>query len=207
MEVDLITSYLIRYRLIYIEINYLLRSATLDVSRKEDKILLFTLSQYALLLITKFLEIYKSYSSLAGKNEIIKNSLKCTQPLINRIKNNWTNLNYYRNKIIAHPYFDDSKKEIQYPWRLLEKEDAPVQVAEILLLCKLILLVSATICSFFPNEYENGKKTFQYPDNLQQSKGVSNGFEAEMELAQLKNKLQENLTKFQITKIIDLMEL
>lgn len=123
-----------RLKMVSHEANLLICSVTRSEDRKKDKSLLFTLTNYGLVLVTKFLEIWDEFNGMAKDNRRVKEVAQAVSPAIRRITKTWPQIRSYRNWAIAHPYSIRDEPEITPPWKLLEAEVGPFQHAEILVL-------------------------------------------------------------------------
>jgi len=113
--------------------------------------LLFALSNQALILVCKFLEIWREFGSLRGKDSRVGGVQAAVMPYVRRI-NVWTGLEQFRNGALAHPYLTKDKKLIG-PWELIAENRAPTYHAECILLLKCVKLAVLAILSAYPAQY------------------------------------------------------
>ena len=112
--------------------------------------LLFGLSNQALIIVTKFLEIWDDSGKLAKAEPKVINLRRALTPIIDRI-HVWKGLRAIRNTSLAHAYLD--KGELVAPWEFLESGEAPTYHAEIVLLLYLVHMAVLCILHVFEDEY------------------------------------------------------
>ena len=112
--------------------------------------LLAGLTNQALIIVTKFLEIWDDSGKLAKIEPKIVNLRRALSPIVDRI-HVWRGLRAIRNTSLAHAYLD--KGELVAPWELLESGKAPAYHAEIILLLYLVHMAVLCILHVFEETY------------------------------------------------------
>ena len=113
--------------------------------------LLFSLTHQALIIITKFLEVWDDFGSLAIKETRVVPTRKALTPFLDRILI-WKGLDQFRNTALAHAYLTNDGK-LMPPWELLKEGKAPTYVAEVILLLHLVHWAVRDILCVFEKEY------------------------------------------------------
>lgn len=149
-ELTDVERHLLRVRLIGHEANKLFCSAVRDEHRKADTELVFTLHNYSLILICRFLEIWGDFSAEGKRDPRVFAATRLCEPLLSRI-NVWPGLVDYRNWIMAHRYRWNKRPELITPWAVLHSGRVPSKPAEWFVLLECVRFASAAaIASFGP---------------------------------------------------------
>ncbi len=122
-----------------------------DVYESINDDLLFGLSNYALIIVSKFLEIWDESGSLVKTERKILPLRRALTPLIDRIRA-WKGLRSMRNSSLAHAYLDEDGEPIT-PWHFIETGEAPTYHAEIILLLYLVHIAVLCILCVFEDVY------------------------------------------------------
>lgn len=122
-----------RLRLVAHECLMLHVGLTRSEDRKADGALMFTVSNYSLLLVCKFLEVWNDFEAMGRGNRRVAEAADAVEPLVKRIRE-WDQVRQYRNWTLAHPYRKEKLGPVIPPWKLLELGYVPNQEAERLLL-------------------------------------------------------------------------
>jgi hypothetical protein len=113
--------------------------------------LMFALSNHALVIVCKFLEIWDDLGSLAKDYPRVIPTRRAVQPLIDRIRI-WRGLDEFRNTTLAHAYLTKAGTLLP-PWTLLRAGQAPTYHAEMLLLLQTCVFASLGVLLAFEAEY------------------------------------------------------
>src|SRR5437870_8296908 len=110
--------FLWRFRMVAQEALLMRRgfNKTGDAAKVLNEELLFFLTNQALIIVCKFLEIWDGFGALE-KDAKIRQLRRAIQPFIDRIRV-WSGLRMFRGTALAHPYLTKDKKLIG-PWQLL----------------------------------------------------------------------------------------
>jgi hypothetical protein len=122
-----------------------------DAATAINEDLLFGLTNQALIIVSKFLEIWNEFGKLAKEESRVVPARRAIQPIVDRIYL-WKGLDKYRNTTLAHPYTTKSG-DLLPPWELLRTGQAPSFHAEIMLLLQLVVFAVASILAVFEAEY------------------------------------------------------
>ncbi len=146
-------KFLWRFRMVAHEAQEILRGYhnTPDVAQDINVELLFSLSNQGLLIVSKFLEIWDPFGSLAKTNQRVREVRKAVQPIIDRIRV-WPALKQFRDTTLAHPYLSRSD-DLVGPWELLADHKAPTFHAEVILLLYLVDSSVLALLVAFSEEY------------------------------------------------------
>ena len=140
--------WLLRLRLIGREAHQVFCSALKTEERKADSTLVFVLHNYGLIIICRFLEIWRRFNGLAKDNRRVRDACELAKPLLDRI-NEWPGLEEYRDFILAHRYQIGDRPEFIPPWVLLRTGRVPSKPAEWFVLLDCVRMASATVMAFF----------------------------------------------------------
>ena len=127
-----------------------LRTAPPDPGGINDD-LMFALSNHALVIVCKFLEIWDDLGSLAQGVPRVIPTRRAVQPLVDRLQI-WKGLDEFRNTTLAHAY-QTKRGTLLPPWTLLRAGLAPTYHAEILLLLQTCVFASLGVLLAFEAEY------------------------------------------------------
>lgn len=122
-----------------------------DAAKVINDDLLFSLTNQALLIVCKFLEIWDEFGSLSKVDQRVVPVRRALQPIIDRIRV-WKGLEVYRNTILAHPYTTKSGALLP-PWELPRTGQAPSFHAEHILLLQLVVFAVLGILRVFEEEF------------------------------------------------------
>ena len=139
--------------------------------------LMFGLTNQALIIVTKFLEVWKASSGLAKTDRRIVLARKAIQPVLDRILI-WKGLETFRNSTLAHAYLTKEGKLLP-PWQLFRTGLAPSYHAEIIVLLQLVVFGSLGVLLAFETEYGAIDPITRSPDqsSLDPAFGISLGTE------------------------------
>jgi hypothetical protein len=113
--------------------------------------LFFSLTNHALIIVCKFLEVWDDSNSLSKLDLRIIPMRKAVTPFVHRIQV-WTGLRSMRNSALAHAYLDKDGNLVA-PWQQIAGGAAPSYHAEIILLLQLVYLSVLVILTVFESEY------------------------------------------------------
>lgn len=185
---------LCRLYLIGHEAKQLICSALRTIDRKRDTQLMFTLQHYALILICRFLEIWKQFQALAKTNHQIRDLASAMSIYVDRIQI-WPGLKEYRNWIIAHNYQLGSNPEFLPPWVVLHTGRVPANAAEWLLLLDCVRFAVAGVMAYYADIVRGLDPVLDPGLEPPLKKGVKNDTEAQAERVKLAiegdNRLEE----------------
>ena len=141
-----------RLRLVAHEAQIMLRGFNRypDAAQAINNELLFGLTHQALILVTKFLEIWDDFGSLAKSDDRVVPMRRILTPAIDRIRV-WKGFDDFRNTALAHAYLAKDGT-VAPPWELQATGKAPAYHAEVLLLlnlCTLAVLAVLAVLSVF----------------------------------------------------------
>jgi hypothetical protein len=122
-----------------------------SVGKRLNDELLFSLTNHALIVVSKFLEAWDDFGGLAKAHPQIVPLRRALSPLIDRILV-WDGLREYRNTILAHAYLG-KRGELVDPWHLHDAHRVPTYHAEIILLMHLVHLAVCAIMVAFEEVY------------------------------------------------------
>jgi hypothetical protein len=142
-----------RFRMVAHEAQAMVRglNAYDDASTAINTSLWFTLSNHALIIVSKFLEVWQDSGSLAKTEPRIVGVRRALTPLIDRIEI-WEGIRELRNTALAHAYLDKSGNLVT-PWHPITAGRAPTYHAEIVLLLHLVHIAVLCVLSVFEKEY------------------------------------------------------
>src|SRR5262249_50822240 len=122
-----------------------------DVAKALNDELLFGLTNHALIIVSKFLEVWDDSNGFAKTEPRIIPLRKTLAPFMDRILV-WKGLKAMRNSALAHAYLDKNG-DLAPPWQPLGSGEAPTYHAEIILLLQIVYLSVAVILTVFEKEY------------------------------------------------------
>lgn len=122
-----------------------------DAAKALNADIFFTLTNHALIIVCKFLEVWHDSNALAKTDSRIIQVRRAVSPFIDRI-GVWKGLREQRNSALAHAYLDKDRNLVT-PWQGIEEGTAPSFHAEIVLLLQLVYLCVLAILSVFEVEY------------------------------------------------------
>jgi hypothetical protein len=140
--------WLLRLRLIGHEASQVFCSALKNEERKADSTLVFVLHNYGLIIICRFLEIWRRFNALGKSNRRVREACAIAAPLLDRI-HEWPGLEEYRDFILAHRYQIGDRPEFIPPWVVLRTGRVPSKPAEWFVLLDCVRMASATVMAFF----------------------------------------------------------
>lgn len=184
-----------RLKMVSHEVNLLICSVTRSDERTRDQSLLFSLTNYGLILVTKFLEIWEQFNAMAADNRRVREITQTLSPAVRRITKTWPKIKSYRNWAIAHPYSIRDEPHITPPWKLLEAEVGPFQHAEIMVLLDCVRFATAGTLAYYGDIYRKLSSTFDAGEEPETTRGVLDGAEAEAERRRLAAEIDERLEK------------
>lgn len=168
-----------RFRMVAHEASNMWRGFTRvpDVARTINDDLMFGLTNQALVIVCKFLEVWRASSSLAKANPRIVPARRAIQPVIDRLER-WRGLDIFRNSTLAHAY-TTSEGKLLPPWQLFRAGLAPSYHAEIIVLLQLVVFGSLGMLLAFEKEYTAIDPIARAPDVpvLDPAPGISLGTE------------------------------
>ena len=140
---------------------------TLVLSKRESKqaeeMLYFNARSLIILYTCSFLSEWEDFLVARSEDEhkqILITGKKIAKPAIDRIKE-WTDLEKYRNTVLAHNFRDRSKKyEPIFPMDNVEKLIVPKHISEFLLLRMCVLVAVEIISKRFLTELALDKMNF-----------------------------------------------
>ncbi len=124
-----------------------------DAARDIPENLLFSLANHGLILICKFLEVWRDFGGVAGAVPRVVDVRKAVHPLIERIEV-WPGLTAFRNTTLAHAYLDKKTGSPVGPWPALYEHKAPTYHAEVLLLQHALHMAVAAVLACFEADYQ-----------------------------------------------------
>lgn len=186
---------LIRLRLVGHEIDVLIESAIRTEDRKADYQLVVSMTNYGVILVVKFLEVWDQFIRLGGEEPRVRQAGSALSPAIRRIDRTWPHIRRYRHWALAHPYSIGDGPEVVLPWELLAKEVAPSAEAEVFLLleCARMAVVGVLVC--FASEYRAMLPVFAVIDTPSPTRGCLTGEDTEKERRSLCQILNERLSE------------
>lgn len=122
-----------------------------DAAKAINEDLLFSLTNHALIIVSKFLEVWDDSNGFAKTDPRVIPMRKVLKPFLDRIYL-WTGLKGLRNSGLAHAYLD-KQGNLAPPWQPLGAGKAPTYHAEIILLLQLVYLSVLVILTVFHKEY------------------------------------------------------
>lgn len=147
-----------------------------DVAKVINEDLLFGLSNQALVVVCKFLEIWDQFGTLVSSEPRVASARRAVQPLIDRMRV-WKGLDRFRNTTLAHPYTTKSG-DLLPPWELLGSGQAPSFHAEQILLLQLVAFGSTAVLAVFEREFDLIQPLTQPPTRaLSPNPGIARGSE------------------------------
>ena len=142
-----------RFRMVAVEVQALVRGlySVEDVAATIPEPLLFSLTNQAILLVAKFLEVWSDFGTLAKGNADVVRARRVVAPITRRLEV-WTGLTEFRNTTLAHPYETKDGKLVG-PWFLMSQHRVPTFHAEAILLLHCVNLAVATVLAVFGAQY------------------------------------------------------
>ena len=122
-----------------------------DAAAAINEDLWFGLTHQSLIILSKFLEIWHDFGSLARTDARVIPTRKALAPIVKRMRV-WKGLDQFRNTTLAHAYLSKDGKLVP-PWELQQKRRAPTFHAEVVLLLNLVPLAVLAVLSVFEKEY------------------------------------------------------
>lgn len=122
-----------------------------DAAAAIPKGLMFSLANHALVIVSKFFEVWDDLGSLASTNQSVVDVRRAVSPLIKRIQV-WKGLDAFRNTTLAHPYTTKEGRLVG-PWYLMSAHKVPTYHAEIILLLQCTMFAVAGTLAAFYEEY------------------------------------------------------
>ena len=122
-----------------------------DISKTINEDLMFGITHQAMIIVSKFLEVWDDFGSLARHEPLVVPTRRALDSIIERI-NIWPGLATYRNVVLAHAYLDRDGALLP-PWELLRAGRAPSYHAEIVLLLFLVHYAVLGVLSVFEAIY------------------------------------------------------
>lgn len=143
-----------RLRMVAVEVQAMLRgyNSVDDVAKRIPDALLFPLTNYGLVLVAKFLEVWDDFGSLAKSETKVVAARRAVGPLTKRI-DVWKGFDDFRNTALVHAYLTKSGKLVG-PWYLLAKHRVPTYHAEVILLLHCVNFAVAGVLAAFQSEYK-----------------------------------------------------
>jgi hypothetical protein len=184
---------LCRLRLIGHEAHLLVCSLTRTEDRKADSELAFTLQNYSLILLCRFLEIWSQFQSQAKDNRRVRDIAQAVSPYLDRI-NTWPGLREFRNWIVAHRYQIDPHPEFIPPWVVINTGRVPSNAPEWILLLECARHVSAAVMAYYGDIYRSLGPVLDPGVESPITQGVRNGDEAQSERLRMAREANERLT-------------
>jgi hypothetical protein len=164
-----------------------------DAAKAINKDLFFSLSNHALIIVSKFLEVWEDSNGFAKSEPRIVPMRKALSPFINRITV-WKGIRSLRNSALAHAYLDKNGG-LTTPWQQLATGAAPSYHAEIVLLLQLVYLSVLAILTVFEKEF-GGIELLCGPgpiDDIPPGPGITHGSEIKGALEPIARKVEELL--------------
>ena len=122
-----------------------------DADEAINRDLWFSLSNQALVIVSKFREVWRGFGSLAKTDARVVPCRRAVQPLVDRIQV-WKGLDTFRNSTLAHAYLDKEDRLLP-PWQLFDAGLAPTYHAEVILLLQCVVFSVLSILLVFEHEY------------------------------------------------------
>ena len=113
--------------------------------------LLFGITNHALLVVVKFVEVWDAFGSLAKVDTRVVQARRALQPLVSRIQV-WSGFDQHRNTTLAHAYLDKQGRPVP-PWLAARELKAPTFHAESILLLQCVVLANLSLSLLFAPEY------------------------------------------------------
>lgn len=161
-----------------------------DVAKAINKDLLFSLMNQALIIVSKFLEVWDDFGSLAKPDPRVIPARRAFQPIIDRIRI-WQGLDLFRNTTLAHPY-TTKNGQLLPPWELTSRGLAPTYHAEQILLLQLVTFAEAGLLSVFEAEFR-GIEPLCGPTGPTPGPGIAKGAEIEGVLRPMLQEVDQKL--------------
>jgi hypothetical protein len=148
--------------------------------------LFFAITQYALLVVAKFIEVWNDFGSLAPKDDRVVPARRALQPLVSRIQV-WKGFEQHRNTTLAHAYLDSRGKPVP-PWIATKELQAPTYHPEIILLLQLVVIANLCLAVIFAAEFRTLDPLSRAPSEwtVQPGPGVESYEQIEPVLAELR---------------------
>jgi hypothetical protein len=142
-----------RFRMVAHEAQVLMRGINHypDAAKALNKDIWFSLSNHALIIISKFLEVWDDSNGHAKTDKRIIPMRRALEPILDRILV-WKGLKALRNSALAHAYLD-KEGELAPPWQPLGDGKAPTYHAEIILLLQLVYSAVLVVLTVFEKEF------------------------------------------------------
>lgn len=156
-----------------------------DVAKDVNNDLMFALTNQALIIVSKFREVWDDFGSLAKVDDRVIPVRRSLQPLVSRI-DVWKGLKTYRNTTLAHAYLDKQHRLLP-PTALIRAGAVPSFHAEILLLLKLVFFGTAGVLQVFEDEYSAISSTTRDQPGfvLERGPGIELGSEIDSALGEI----------------------
>jgi hypothetical protein len=122
-----------------------------DANDAINSALWFSLSNQAIIIVSKFREVWNAFGSLAKSDPRIIPCRRAVQVLVDRMEV-WKGLDAFRDSTLAHAYLDKDGK-ILPPWQLFNAGLAPTFHAEIVLLLQCVVFSVLSILLVFEKEF------------------------------------------------------
>lgn len=183
---------LLRVRLIGHEAHLLICSVTRTMDRKQDRELLLTMQNFALILICRFREIWSQFLGLRRTHRRVREIAEVVRPLTARIEV-WPGLVDYRNWILAHKYQIDRLPELIPPHVVLRTQQVPTDPSELLLLLDCARLTTAAVMLYFGDIYRSLAPVLDPGNEPAALRGVRGGDAAQAEREHLAREIDRRL--------------
>lgn len=147
--------------MVAVEMQVMLRGffSVKDVAESIPDGLIFSLSNHAIILLTKFLDVWNDLGALAASEPRVVEVRRAVAPLVQRIEV-WRGIELFRNTALAHAY-EMKDGRLVGPWYLFQTHQAPTYHAEILLLLQCAMHAIAGLLAAFIDEYKGLGPSFR----------------------------------------------
>jgi hypothetical protein len=164
-----------------------------DAAKALNDDILFSLTNHALIIVSKFLEVWDDSNGFAKSDPRIIPMRKTLSPFLDRVRV-WKGLKSMRNSALAHAYLD-KEGELAPPWHPLGKGDAPTYHAEIMLLLQIVYLSVLVILTVFEKEFLPIERLCGPPqgDLIDPAPGIAHGSEIQKALTPIALEVQDRL--------------
>jgi hypothetical protein len=189
-----------RFRTAANEAQVMLRGfhQTGDVAKALNDDLLFSLTNHALIIVCKFLEVWDDFGRIAGTDLRVRDTRRAVQPYIDRIRV-WKGLEQFRNGTLAHAYLTKEGGQLIGPWDLLAAHKAPSYHAECLLLLQCAKWAALAVLCSFAAEYVPLRPILRSAAPApSRGPGIANGKEIDVETRRLAIEVDERLSRIGI---------
>lgn len=183
-----------RFRLVAHEAQITLRGFNKysDVATAINNELLYGITHHALILVSKFLEVWEDFGALANADSRVVPTRRAMKPLVDRI-NIWKGFDLFRNSALAHAYLAKDGTLLP-PWELQTDGKAPSYHAEIVLLLNVINVAVLAALSVFEAEYTPLDQLLPWGEpSADPGPGIRQGTEIQSELARLVKPMEDSL--------------